>query len=199
VSSVVLWRHAPTSENASGRLQGTLDFGLDDAGRERARWAARRIVDEVGTDLRVFSGPLLRARETAQALADLVGVSVVVDEAFNQRSYGVWEGLTWDEVRERFPAEFERRQRGLDPQIEGWDGQDAVAERMWVALQRIWDDDTPAVVVSHGSPITLGMLAAIGQPPSSRVLGRVPHAACAMLRRVDSGAWHIEAMGLGAD
>ena len=76
---------------------------------------------------------------------------------------------------------------------------DASYLQVLAGLERVWDDEVPAVIVSHGSPITLGLLAAIGQPASATILGRVPHGAAATLRRVESGAWHIEAFGLGAD
>lgn len=199
MSAIILWRHAPTPNNLDGVIQGSLDVSLDETGRARAAWAASHIAALYGTDLRVFSSPLVRARETAAAITSLVGGEVVVDHAFTQRSYGAWEGLTWDEVKRDFPDEFARRQRGLDPRISGWDGQRDVAARVLEGLERIWDDAKPAVVVSHGSPITLGLLTAIGEPASSVVLGRVPHAAWAVVRRVESGAWHIEHFGLGAD
>ena len=199
MSAIVLWRHAPTPDNEAGKLQGRRDGHLDAAGRERARWAAERIVALGGREMRIVSGPLARARETAQVLADLVGAPVTIDDAFNQRSYGAWEGLTWDEARQQWPEAYAQWERGVDPHIPGWEGQAAVAVRVGEALERIWDDEVPAVVVSHGSPITLGMLHLIGQPASSRALGRVPHAACAVLRRVPSGAMHIDAFGLGGD
>ncbi|MGC4175007.1 histidine phosphatase family protein [Demequina sp.] len=203
MSRIVLWRHAPTPSNADGRVQGRLDVDLDAAGLARAAWAAERIAARYGETgeraLRVFSSPLRRAVQTAETLTALVGGSVVVDEAFNQRSYGAWEGLTWDEVKRDWPAQWEQRERGVDPDVPGWDGQEAVAARVLAGLERIWDDEVPAVVVTHGSPITLGLLAAIGEPASSVVLGRVPHAAAAVVTRVESGAWHIEAFGLGAD
>ena len=211
MSAIILWRHAPTPNNLDGVIQGSLDVSLDETGRARAAWAASHIAALYGdpviprevagstSALRVFSSPLVRARETASALTSLVGGDVVVDQAFTQRSYGAWEGLTWDEVKRDFPDEFARRQRGLDPRISGWDGQRDVAARVLEGLERIWDDANPAVVVSHGSPITLGLLAAIGEPASSVVLGRVPHAAWAVVRRAESGAWHIEHFGLGAD
>ena len=211
MSAIILWRHAPTPNNLDGVIQGSLDVSLDETGRARAAWAASHIAALYGdpviprevagstSALRVFSSPLVRARETAAALTSLVGGDVVVDHAFTQRSYGAWEGLTWDEVKRDFPDEFARRQRGLDPRISGWDGQRDVAARVLEGLERIWDEAKPAVVVSHGSPITLGLLAAIGEPASSVVLGRVPHAAWAVVRRVESGAWHIEHFGLGAD
>lgn len=199
MSSIVLWRHAPTPANEGGRVQGLLDVELDAAGIARAAWAAERLAARYGEGLRVYSSPLRRALQTAQALTEIVGGEVTVDHAFAQRSYGVWEGLTWDEVRRDWPQQWRQREAGLDPDIPGWDGQEAVAARVLAGLERIWDPEVPAVVVSHGSPITLGLLAAIGEPASSVVLGRVPHAAAAVATRVDSGAWHIEAFGLGAD
>ena len=199
MSQIVLWRHAPTASNADGRIQGTLDIPLDGTGRAIAAWGAARIFDAFGGAVRIFSSPLGRARETAAELALLTGGSVQVDEAFAQRSYGAWEGLTWDDVRRDWPRQFAQREAGLDPDVPGWDGQQAVALRVLAGLERVWNAEVPAVVVSHGSPITLGLLAAIEQPASSTVLGRVPHGAAATLRRVDSGAWHIDAFGLGAD
>jgi len=199
VSAIVLWRHAPTPSNTSGLIQGRLDIELNDAGRARAAWAAARIVEQFGSELRVISSPLRRAVATAEQLTSLVGGAVDLDEAFTQRSYGAWEGLTWDEVRRDFPEAWERRELGLDPEVPGWDGQEQVAARVLAGLERIWDDERPAVVVTHGSPITLGLLAAIGEPASSVVLGRVPHAAWVTVRRVESGAWHIESFALGAD
>jgi probable phosphoglycerate mutase len=199
MSMIVLWRHAPTLSNTDGRIQGQLDVQLDEHGRSVAAAGAARLFEAFGAEVRIFSSPLGRAVETAQALSRLNGVPVTVDEAFGQRSYGAWEGLTWDEVKRDWPREFAQREAGLDPDVPGWDGQAAVAARVFDALQRVWDNGVPAVVVSHGSPITLGLLAAIDQPASSTVLGRVPHGAAATLRRVESGAWHIDAFGLGAD
>jgi broad specificity phosphatase PhoE len=216
MSFILLWRHAPTASNLGGVVQGTLDVGLDDFGIARARWAADEIVaahaepvtlrgepvtprEVAGSPLRVFSSPLRRAVQTAQALTEVIGGDIVVDDAFRQRSYGSWEGLTWEQIEREWPEEFARREEGLDPRIPGWDGQEAVARRVLEGLERIWDPERPAVVVSHGSPIALGLLAAIGEPASSIALGRVPHAAWAVVRRVDSGAWHIEQFAVGAD
>lgn len=203
MSRIILWRHAPTPSNEGGVVQGRVDTPLDAAGVARAQWAARRIADRFiardWPELRIYSSPLLRAVQTARALTERLGGTVIIDDAFTQRSYGEWEGLTWDEVRRDWPEQWAQRERGVDPDVPGWDGQDAVAARVLAGLERIWDQDSPAVVVSHGSPITLGLLAAIGEPASSLALGRVPHAACASVRKVESGAWHIEAFGIGAD
>ena len=198
MSVIVFWRHAPTVSNAEDRIQGMLDVPLGEDGLEKARRAASIIVERHGSDLAIVSSPLSRAQQTAGELAELVGTEITVDAAFNQRSYGVWEGLTREEVQQQWPAEYALREQGLDPGIPGWDGQVDVAERVSAALGRVWDAERPTVIVSHGSPITLGLLALIGEPASSRVLGRVPHAGWAEVRRVESGAWHLDAFALGA-
>ena len=122
----MLWRHAPTASNLGGVVQGTLDVGLDDFGLRRARWAADCLVSSViprglegPAPVRIYSSPLQRAVQTAQALAEIVDADVVIDDAFRQRSYGVWEGLSWEQVRRDWPDEFARREAGLDPDIAG--------------------------------------------------------------------------------
>lgn len=199
MSALVLVRHAPTAYNAAKRLQGRLDVPLDDAGRERAAWAAGRIVAEFGPGMRVLTSPLSRARDTADVLAEHAGGRAEVDDALTQRSYGVWEGLTWAEVGQRWPEEVERRRGGLDPRIDGWEGQAEVYERVGTALRLAWDDARAVAVVSHGSTIALGLLSLLGIDPTSQVLGRVPHTSWTVVRPVESGAWHIEAFALGAD
>ncbi|MFW7415590.1 histidine phosphatase family protein [Demequina sp. SO4-18] len=199
MSQLVLWRHARTDHNDEGRLQGSLDIPLDDDGRAQAAAAAARIVAHVGDHARVVSSPLSRASASADELSRLLGVETQVDEAFTQRPYGVWEGRTWDEVRERWPEDFERRHRGLEPRIDGWGASADVAARVGEGLRRWYDPETPTVVVSHGSAIQLGVLNLVGLDTESRVFGKIPHGAWHVLTLSDSGAWHVDAFALGAD
>jgi len=199
VSAMVLWRHARTEYNADGRLQGSLDVPLGEGGRAQAAGAARRLVDRYGSDLVIVSSPLSRALDTADELAALTGGDVAVDEGFAQRPYGAWEGLTWADVQARWPEQFAARKRGEDPDIPGWGVSADVAARVGAALRDHWDPEAITVVVSHGSAIQLGLLDVLGLEPLSRVFGSVPHAAWHEVRRVESGAWHVDALGLGAD
>ncbi len=199
MSALVLWRHARTDYNAVGRLQGSLDIPLGPRGQEQAAKAATRICAQYGKDLRVVSSPLQRAADTAAALSQLVGVETVVDEAFTQRSYGEWEGLTDVEVRERWPDEHARRQNGLEPRIKGWGASADVAARVAQGLRQWWDPERVTVVASHGGAIQLGVMELVGVATASRTFGKIPHGAWHELSWAESGAWHVNAYGLGAD
>lgn len=199
MSAVVLWRHAPTEDNEKERLQGLRDTPLADAGRARAAWAAQRLADSFGRDVDVYASPLSRAVSTAQALADLCDTQVRIHDAFIQRSYGVWEGLTWDEIRAAEPAQVERHRQGLDPEVEGWERHDAVARRVRAAVEQLWDPRRTAVVVSHGGPIGLGLHALLDLPLHPPVIASLPHAAWAVVRRSRGGSWQLDSFGRGAD
>lgn len=131
---LILLRHGTTDHNREGRLQGTLDVPMGEAGRAQADAAAAAIVRDYGVPDRIVCSPLARARETAAALGALVPVPVVAHPGLVQRSYGEWEGLTWDQIREGWPQEYARRMRGEEPRIAGWDGADGVAQRAASAL-----------------------------------------------------------------
>lgn len=199
MGALILWRHARTEYNAEGRLQGSLDVPLGQEGRSQAAAAAHAILERYGAEPRIVSSPLSRALDTADELATLTDAEVIADEAFTQRPYGAWEGLTWADVQARWPEEFERRKRGEDPDIPGWGRSADVARRVKAGLVEHWDPDQVTVVVSHGSAIQLGLTVVLGLDPLSRALGSVPHAAWHEIRRVESGAWHIDGFGLGAD
>ncbi|WP_062517351.1 histidine phosphatase family protein [Demequina gelatinilytica] len=173
---LVLMRHGRTGFNAEGRLQGSLDVPLGDEGRADARAAAQALAREYGIPDRIVCSPLLRAADTAAELSAVTGVPAKPDARLTQRSYGAWEGLTWDEVRARWPEGYERRMRGLDPDIEGWGGAAEVAERVAEGLIAACEGARMAVVVSHGSAIMLGSLALLGLDVHSQVLGKLPHA-----------------------
>ncbi|WP_062072313.1 histidine phosphatase family protein [Demequina sediminicola] len=198
MSSLVLWRHSATGFNRERRLQGSLDVPLGDEGRAQARDAARLLVDQYGTDVDIVSSPLQRAVSSARELAALTQQDLTVDQAFTQRSYGEWEGLTHDEVAAGWPEQYAARQRGEDPAIEGWGLAADVSARVKRGLEELADRSRTVVVVSHGSAIQLGLFGLLELPLQSRILGRLPHAAWSEVMRVESGAWHLVAHGRGA-
>ena len=58
----------------------------------------------------VFSSDLARARQTAEIVAEKLGLEVRVDPRLRERGFGSWEGLTTTEIEERF-ADSHRRWR----------------------------------------------------------------------------------------
>ena len=100
---LVLVRHGSTEHSASRRFSGRNDLPLAAAGRAEAAALARRPWGDVAA---VVSSPLRRARQTAAAIAGPLGLAVSVDEDLAELDFGVFEGLTFAEARQRFAAEF---------------------------------------------------------------------------------------------
>ena len=97
---LVLWRHGRTEWNATGRIQGQLDPPLDEVGVEQAQ-AASLVLAQL-QPAAIVSSDLQRASMTAQALAARVDMTPTYDERLREIGLGEWEGLSRDEVEERF-------------------------------------------------------------------------------------------------
>lgn len=129
--TVVLWRHAPTPANAAGKLQGQTDTSSGEEGLALGRVAAARLLEMYGVPAAVFSSPLRRAAATAE----LLGLPVTVEPGVNQRSYGIWEGMSIEDVARDFPEQLALRDAGGDPDIPGWETGEAVGKRVSEAIE----------------------------------------------------------------
>jgi len=117
VTRLVAIRHGETDWNVDTRIQGQIDIGLNANGRWQAQRLGQALADE-RIDA-VYSSDLGRALETAHALAREAGVPVQPQIALRERAFGIFEGLTFAEIEQRFPDEARRwRQRdaGFGPQ-----------------------------------------------------------------------------------
>ena len=160
---LLLLRHAETDWNREGRYQGGQDVALSDTGRAQADSAARLLAARpLGA---VWSSPLRRARDTAEAIAAGRGLAVRVDDAFAEMRFGEWEGLTVDEVSRRYPEEA-RAWRDA-PHAAAVPGGEALAEvrarvlRGLEAVRRAHDGET-VCVVAHGISSRVLILEALG-------------------------------------
>ena len=113
VTRIVAIRHGETAWNVDTRIQGQLDVPLNDTGR----WQARRLAQAVAGEpiAAIYASDLLRAYDTARAVADATGREVVADTGLRERHFGEFEGHTWKEIETRWPQESQRwRKRDLD-------------------------------------------------------------------------------------
>ena len=101
---VLLARHGQTDWNAAGKIQGVSDIPLNDRGREQALSLAERVRAE-GVAV-IYTSPLKRALETSEIVGAALGVGVRVAGELTELSFGDWEGCSWGEIGERWPAEF---------------------------------------------------------------------------------------------
>ena len=103
--ALYLVRHGQTESSARLAYSGRSDIALTSEGREQARRAAEQLAD-AGIDA-VFSSPLSRARDTAQAIAEATGAPLTVDERLTEIDYGRFEGVDRAGARELVGQAFE--------------------------------------------------------------------------------------------
>ncbi|MFI6521101.1 histidine phosphatase family protein [Spirillospora sp. NPDC050679] len=184
---LVLWRHGQTSWNVERRFQGKTDIPLDETGVQQAHRAARLLAALRPTA--ILASPLQRAADTAQALADVTGLTPVHDRDLIERDGGEWEGLTSREIRERYPAEHAAWQPP------GGETSAQVAKRVGAALDRAVDDLPPTgllVVASHGAALRLGMSHLLGLPEQVwERLGGLSNCSWSVLAEMRDGGWRL--------
>jgi broad specificity phosphatase PhoE len=108
VTTLLLTRHGETDWNAEHRWQGHSDPPLNERGREQARELADTLD---GVDV-IYASDLARARETAEILGRRLGLEVRLEPRLRERSFGAWEGKTWEELEERFAEALDRWRSG---------------------------------------------------------------------------------------
>lgn len=189
---MVLWRHGQTAFNAERRFQGQRDVPLNAVGRAQARRAARHLATLEPTEL--WSSDLSRAASTAGYLARLTGLEIRQDKDLRERHGGAWEGLTIEEIRERYPDDL----AAWEPP--GGETLETVAERTAAALGRIAAGAAPGslvVVTGHGASLTWGMSRLLGL--DDRVTGGMGNCCWSLLsRRVGHDRWRLLEFNVGA-
>lgn len=174
---ITLLRHGESTGNAGGYLQGQADFPLSDTGRDQIQALAARWLSEGVTFDRVISSPLLRARETAEIIAEKLASSqdseeipVEFDPVWMERDWGLISGLHHSEAEERSPRpEF----------IPTYQPIGVTGESQWELYLRAGRGiqalmDKPAgryLVVSHGAILNMAMYAILGIVPQANFHG----------------------------
>jgi probable phosphoglycerate mutase len=152
VASIYLARHGQTAYNLEGRFQGHLPVPLDETGREQARELAERAAAHNFASL--WCSPLLRARETAAAVARRTGLVAREDARLAETDAGDWTDRSFAEVRAEAPQAFDAFVAG-DPAFAFPGGESLVhqQERVAAALAEVQRGGMPALVVCHGMVI----------------------------------------------
>jgi broad specificity phosphatase PhoE len=159
MTQLLLIRHGQSTWNAIGRIQGWADPPLDETGREQAHKLASRLVAEEHNIAALYSSPLLRAGQTAEAIGHALGLAVQADDRLKENNVGQITGLNDAEVNQHFPewvAQFNRPgNEYITPP--GGEDRDHFVRRAAAAMADIVarHPDQTVVVVSHGG--TLGV------------------------------------------
>ncbi len=166
----VMARHGATELSLEKRFSGRggFDAPLADLGRRQAEALAVEVAARGDID-RIVSSPLLRTRQTAQAVQDATGLPIEVVDGFAECSFGDWDGHTFAEVRERWPRELEEWLSSTDVPPPGGESFVACRERVLRARQQVVESyaGERVLVVAHVTPIKLMVAHAVGAPLES--------------------------------
>jgi probable phosphoglycerate mutase len=158
-------RHGETAWNVDTRIQGHLDIPLNDTGRQQAEKLARALAAQDPIDA-IYSSDLLRAHETARAIAQATGAPLSTHQGLRERGFGIFEGKTYVEIESTWPEESERW-RKREPNWAPPKGESLVQvrERVTRTLHELAarHPDQQIVLVAHGGVMDQLYRAATGQ------------------------------------
>lgn len=151
VTRILAVRHGETAWNVDRRLQGQIDISLNANGQEQARRLAEALADE-SLDA-IVTSDLVRARDTAQAVADRTGLPLVTDTGLRERNFGIFQGHTYAEVERLWPEESARwRRREPEYGAQGGETLQGFYDRAVAAAERLAQayPGRTLLLVTHG-------------------------------------------------
>ena len=168
-TTLLLVRHGVTDHTLDKRFSGGLassNPGLNDEGRAQVRATAEWLAPIAGGIDALVASPVRRTRESAEILGEVLGFEVGIEEGLAEMEFGTWDGLTYLEVRERFPDEMLAWFGDHDHAPGGGESLRAVQERVLAGRDRLLDeyDGKTVLVVSHVTPIKTLVADALGAP-----------------------------------
>ena len=136
-------RHGQTPWNVEDLICGRTDVPLTEVGQQQAKRLAESALDK-GIDV-ILCSPMLRARQTAQAVSDAIGVPIQIDQRLIEMDFGTFEGTS------RFGEEFQWVRAQMSTRVPGGESGFDVAYRVYGLLYEIREKypDKTVLLVCH--------------------------------------------------
>ena len=195
MTELILIRHGETAWNRERRMQGQTDTPLSDVGRAQAAAVGERLARHPFAAL--YSSDLSRAWDTAAAISRASGREIRREPALRERTFGIFEGLTYDEMAQRYPEAHARfATRDPDYAVPGGESPRQFFERSLACLNAIAHAHAGActVVVTHGLVLDTLYRAARNMPLEERRDAPLLNASLNTFRH-EAGAWVEVAWG----
>src|SRR3989344_3486967 len=154
---LIIVRHCKTILNEQNKLQGISDLGLSMKGVRQARKLAVALKNE-NVEV-IHSSRFKRAVQTAEIINKFHNVPLLKEKALNEMSYGIFEGMTIDEIKDRYPQSFkEWRKNEFGYAFPKGDSLSSLKQRLGVFIESILNKKKDAMIVAHGevSRVLLG-------------------------------------------
>lgn len=185
---LLLARHAQTTWNSDGKIQGFIDAPLSDLGEGQAERLGQRLKREPIEA--AYASTLQRTWRTAEIALAGRNLSVARDPAWREAAYGEWEGRTWAEIHARDPELAARRTADpanvAPPGGESFfDLQRRIVDRLEWLRER--HDGGTVLVVTHGGPLRVLAAWCMGHDPNQAWRFKADNGALSTLRWIDQG------------
>ncbi|WP_291993382.1 histidine phosphatase family protein [Candidatus Accumulibacter sp. ACC003] len=190
-------RHGETSWNAEKRIQGNIDVGLDEAGLAQADAAAQWLAPLAFDAL--YSSDLQRARQTAGRIAGALKLVPILRPEFRERRYGLFEGLTYEQSRSRYPDVYALFEARVPDFVIPYGGESLqqLQLRVSAGLRRAVDEHRgqTIVVVTHGGVLDIVNRLVRGTSLRQPRDFTIPNAGINWVTATGD-RWHMEAWGV---
>lgn len=182
MTELLFLRHGATEWNREKRLQGRSDIPLLESEVERLR---QQQLPARLADFNWISSPLIRAHQTAEALA----LTFEADQSVIEMNFGDWEGKTLSAIRQQDPeAVAENEDRGWDFRPEGGESPREVARRLQEFLKARSTHHHKLGLVTHKGVIRVAMALATGWDMLGKPSVKLDWSALHLFRLTSGGA-----------
>jgi probable phosphoglycerate mutase len=164
MTHIILVRHGQTEWNRIERFRGRADVPLNRTGMTQAEAAGRRLARHP-KPAAVYSSPLSRAVVTARKIAQPHGLTVQLHDGLIDIDYGQWQGLTPEQVGERWPVELDAWYRAPQSvRIPSGENLQVVRDRGMATVQALVREhgEVTIVLVAHTVMNRLILLGVLG-------------------------------------
>ena len=166
---IYLIRHGETVLTPLRKFSGTgpLDPALTEKGLSQAELIAQEVV-RLKADVLIAS-PLQRTRQTADAISRATGLEIIFDEAWFELSFGTWDGMAFEEVKEKFPEDYQNWLNSASYAPGGGESYEQASVRVDEALDKIVAQypGQRVLIVTHNGIIKSAVRLAMGAPLQS--------------------------------
>ena len=151
---LILVRHALTVDNQKSRLSGHIDSSISEEGREQIDKITNYLKD---FDIdKIYTTTSSRTKDTVKKLSELKSIEIIEKESLKEISFGDFEGLTFDEIKDKYPKEFQDIiEKGYEYKYPNGESLIDSYNRVCIELDNIIsnNDNRTILICSHGGTI----------------------------------------------
>ena len=151
---LILVRHALTVDNQKSRLSGHIDSSISEEGKEQIDKITNYLKD---FDIdKIYTTTSSITKDTVKKLSELKSIEIIEKESLKEISFGDFEGLTFDEIKDKYPKEFQDMiENGYEYKYPNGESLIDSYNRVCIELDNIIsnNDDRTILICSHGGTI----------------------------------------------